>query len=202
MLLGGGRAAPWLPPALLPPEVGLPHLARSPPTALKGPTRTISPAPQQLPFVGVPAALPLPPFLSPGSKKSPRRSPRRPWHVHLLPPGAGNTPLGGHGDPRRGGLAALRPLLQPRRGHPAGSTSRTPQALPKAGLGQQLGHTPALKVSWPSKSNYQAVKENKGLKTAEKVSVLLTVQVALLSPPVLLSPPFPGAMPTASSLCP
>ena len=75
--------------------------------------------------------------------------------------------------------------------------------LPKAGLGQQLGHTLALRVSRPSKSNYQAVKENKGLTTtAEKVSVLLTVQVALLSPPVLLSPPFPGAMPTASSLCP
>ena len=198
MLLGGGRAAPWLPPAPLPPEKGLPHLARPPPTALKGPTRTISPAPQQLPFVGVPAALPLPPFLSPGSKKSPRR----PWHVHPLPAGAGNTPLGGHGDPQRGGPAAPRPLLRPRRGHPAGSTSRTPQVLPKAGLGQQLGHTLALRVSRPSKSNYQAVKENKGLTTAEKVSVLLTVQVALLSPPVLLSPPFPGAMPTASSLCP
>jgi len=94
---------------------------------------------------GGPAALPLPPFLSPGSKKSPGRSPRRTRHVHRLPAVAGNAPLGGHSDPQRGGLAAPKPLLQPRRGHPAGSTRRTAQALPKPGLGQQLGRVPALK---------------------------------------------------------
>lgn len=37
------------------------------------------------------------------------------------------------------------------------------------------------------------------MKTAEKVSVLLTMPVALLSPPMLLFPPFPGAMATISS---
>lgn len=159
MLRGGGRAAPQVPLAPLPPGEGLPHLGRPPPAAPKEPKRTTSPAPPQLPFGGLPAALPLPPFLSAGSKKSPRRSPRRPRQVHRRPAGAGNAPLGGHGEPQRGGSAAPRPLLQPRRGHPAGSTRRTPQALPKPGLGQQLGRAPALKGSRPS--NCQALTANK-----------------------------------------
>ena len=67
--------------------------------------------------------------------------------------------------------------------------------LLKPGLGQQLGHALALKGSRPSKSNYQAVKENKGLKNAEKVLVLLTVQVPLLSPLCCFLPLFLGLCP-------
>ncbi|XP_075596604.1 E3 ubiquitin-protein ligase Topors-like [Balearica regulorum gibbericeps] len=134
MLPEGRRAALWLPLAPLPPRKGLQCLARPTLSALKEPMRMTSPAPQQLPFVGVLAALPVPLFLSPGSKSF-RRSLRRPRHVHLLPTGAGNGPLGSHSDPQRGGLAAPRPLLQPRRGCPTSNSRTTPEVLPKPGLG-------------------------------------------------------------------
>jgi len=153
MLPGGGKAALWLLLAPLSPEEGVLPPAWPPLTAQREPTRTTSAPPQQLRFVGVPAALPLSLFLSPGSKKSPGRSLRRPWHVHPLPAVAGNAPLGSHSDPQRGGLAAPRPLLQPRRGHPASSTRRTAQGLLKPGLGQQLEHVPALKGSRTSELN-------------------------------------------------
>lgn len=59
--------------------------------------------------------------------------------------------------------------------------------LPKAGLGQQLWHALALKGSRPSKANHQSVKDNKGLKTTEEVSVFLTGGIAV-SPHAAFSP--------------
>ena len=145
VLPGAGRAALRVPSAPLPPEEGLPHPVLPPPAALPDTTWMSSSAPPQLPLVGIPAAPPLPLFPSRGSKKSPRRSQRRLRQVPPLPARAGNAPLGGHGDPPRGGLAALRPLHHPTRGHPTSNTRRTPQQLLKPGLGHQLGHAPAPK---------------------------------------------------------
>lgn len=62
------------------------------------------------PFVGVPAAPPLPPFLPTGSEKSRRRTQRRLCPGPPVSARAANAPLGGPDKPQRGGPAALRPL--------------------------------------------------------------------------------------------
>lgn len=131
-----GRTATMCPPSAVLPLWGvLPCPARSPLSALLVPLWMSSPAPQSLPF-----------------RATPMRSPTRSWprglQVLPLPGRAGTTCMGGPSNPRKGGLAAPRPLHHRARNHPTSSTSTAPQELAKARPGQQLGHVLAPEGDW------------------------------------------------------
>lgn len=77
MLLRSEREALKLPLALLPPKKDLLAPAQPPSVALTDLRQKSSPAPHQLPFVGVQAAPALLPFPPTGSKRSCRRTQKR-----------------------------------------------------------------------------------------------------------------------------
>ena len=147
--------------------------------------------PPAQPFIGVPAAPATPPFPPMESKKSRGRTRRWLCPGPPLPAGAANAPARGPNKPRRRGPAELRSPPSPARGHPAVTdTGGLPQGTAEPWPGRHLGLRPDTR-----RSN----KINKVRKTAEKVSGLLPMWEALVSPPVRLSPPFPSPAPTSSS---
>jgi len=111
----GSSSKTLVPLALLPPEEGLPAPAQPSVAALPDPVWMSSWASHPLPLLGVLAATAWLLLPSPRSPWSPRRSRGRLCPGPPLLAGAGTTPLGGHGNPQRGGPAGLR-ALQPQRG--------------------------------------------------------------------------------------
>lgn len=123
MLLRSRRAAPWMPPILLPHQGGLSHPAQPLPAALLELKRSI-PSHQPLLFMGVASRAPVPmyrekqlPHEDPGQAMSGPSTPS--WDRHHSP----------------GGPAAPKALSRPARGQLTSSTGRMPQTRMKTELG-------------------------------------------------------------------